>query len=1068
MACPPVLEPSSSLLTCPNNNSHQPQQQEQPPGVRKCGYLRKHKHGHKRFFVLRGARGEEAPPQAARLEYYESEKKWRSKSTGPKRTIALDSCLNIHKRADAKHKHLIALYTRDDYFALVAESEQEQDAWYQALTELLRESQPSGQGSPQHALLPGPSGEDVGYGQLGGGAQSSAAAYREVWQVTLKPKGLGQSRNLTGVHRLCLAARTVGLVRLNCERPSVTLQLMNIRRCGHSDHFFFMELGRSASTGPGELWMQADDSVVAQNIHETILEAMKALRELAEFRPRSKSQSSSSSSGGATAAGAGGFAAKCSRPISVPGRRHHHHHHPLVPLPPSQTALLRRSRTDTLAVAASSNVSCSSSSSRARTASEGDGCRTGSLAGSPMSPDAACVPLSRLHALGTTSCQQNGHATAMQTARAVALGHSPKSATEAAGLFQCLSSGSISISGSPSDPANFMAFEDLSSSPSGGDPLPCSSSSTASNHSNTPETPPGQQLDSYMAMECGRLCYRPYLWGSSGGDKYMLMRATFPTAGVSPKAICTPYPEDYGDVEIGSGGTSSSSSSHLGCSGGREEEESYVPMSPGVVSAWPTQGDHGSYTRTSPTCISAPQQILQPHPYKINSESSPDDSSYMHMWGTGTKLSVESPSGRLTNGDYINISSLPSTTSASPMTFPDDLSGLGPSYVYSPLSHTCLSQTSFLGEKDSDQYVLMKSPAGRLIHIAKGEAFPAACSHNTMPLHMHHSRTQSSLSQWAGSAQPSHLSLEPLLNNMNNHLLPHDPQSPSGEYINIGYSVELGSTNSASSPGLSGPHSSPISNSANLNIDGSQSSAISVGSYEEVLLLGPCPNSEQPDKHYLKSGAGRACLPSPLSEAGDYTEMVFMTVTTPSQLISHKPESARIASPVAGLKRLTLSGVEAFIFANLPPDPNYGAKVIRADPQGRRRHSSETFSSTTTVTPVSPSFAHNSKWHNSASVENVSLRKNEGLAKEQNSSPMCRETSAGFQNGLNYIAVDLADGDHLENGDQGKHPLSGNISGTYRKVDFLNHNLKKTTSVKGEFPCSNLYFCLWRLMGSWR
>uniref|UniRef100_A0A8C5RX09 Insulin receptor substrate 2 n=1 Tax=Laticauda laticaudata TaxID=8630 RepID=A0A8C5RX09_LATLA len=237
-----------------------------PPGVRKCGYLRKQKHGHKRFFVLRGPGGG---------AYYESEKKWRSKSAAPKRTIVLDACLNIHKRADAKHKHLIALYTRDEYFALAAESEPEQEAWYQAITELLHESQAAARGSPRRQS-PLASCEDFSYGPPGC-RPPAPAAYREVWQVTLKPKGLGQSRNLTGVHRLCLAARTVGLVRLNCDRPCVTLQLMNIRRCGHSDSFFFMELGRSASTGPGELWMQADDAVVAQNIHETILEAMKEL-----------------------------------------------------------------------------------------------------------------------------------------------------------------------------------------------------------------------------------------------------------------------------------------------------------------------------------------------------------------------------------------------------------------------------------------------------------------------------------------------------------------------------------------------------------------------------------------------------------------------------------------------------------------------------------------------------------------------------------------------------------------------------------------------------------------------
>uniref|UniRef100_A0A8C4VB75 Insulin receptor substrate 2 n=1 Tax=Falco tinnunculus TaxID=100819 RepID=A0A8C4VB75_FALTI len=228
-----------------------------PPPVpvfpRKCGYLRKQKHGHKRFFVLRGpSGGEEAG--GARLEYYESEKKWRNKSGAPKRVIALDSCLNINKRADAKHKYLIALYTKDEYFAVAAENEQEQEGWYRALTDLLNEGKAACQGSPHRHL----------------------ASPFSVWQVTLKPKGLGQSKNLTGVHRLCLSARTIGFVRLNCELPTVTLQLMNIRRCGHSDSFFFIEVGRSAATGPGELWMQADDSVVAQNIHETILEAMKA------------------------------------------------------------------------------------------------------------------------------------------------------------------------------------------------------------------------------------------------------------------------------------------------------------------------------------------------------------------------------------------------------------------------------------------------------------------------------------------------------------------------------------------------------------------------------------------------------------------------------------------------------------------------------------------------------------------------------------------------------------------------------------------------------------------------
>jgi insulin receptor substrate 1 len=49
------------------------------------------------------------------------------------------------------------------------------------------------------------------------------------------------------------------------------LQMVNIRRCGHKDGFFFMELGRHSPTGSGELWMQVDDAYIAQSMHEVLL-----------------------------------------------------------------------------------------------------------------------------------------------------------------------------------------------------------------------------------------------------------------------------------------------------------------------------------------------------------------------------------------------------------------------------------------------------------------------------------------------------------------------------------------------------------------------------------------------------------------------------------------------------------------------------------------------------------------------------------------------------------------------------------------------------------------------------
>ncbi|NXX48294.1 IRS2 protein, partial [Tricholaema leucomelas] len=956
----------------------------------------------------------------------------------------------------------------------------------------------------------------------------AAAAYREVWQVTLKPKGLGQSKNLTGVHRLCLSARTIGFVRLNCELPSVTLQLMNIRRCGHSDSFFFIEVGRSAATGPGELWMQADDSVVAQNIHETILEAMKALKELYEFRPRSKSQSSSSSSSGG-AAGVGGSGASATHPITVPGRRHHH----LVNLPPSQTGLLRRSRTDSLA-AGTKCTPC-----RVRTASEGDGCRL-----LPVLPGGGL---------------QNSRSMSMPTSHSPPSATSPLSLSSSSGLGsepvhshhpQRPSSGSASVSGSPSD-AGFMSFDEYGSSP-GGDLRPFSSSSTASNRSNTPEsvaeTPPvrdpGGSIDiyRYMAMErppSGRLCYRPCpdaaadkghrkrtyslttpcrqrpaqpQVSSASLDEYTLMRATFAgsagrlfpscQAGASPKVTYTPYPEDYGDIEIGSHRSSGSSSTNLGPpavggGGGEGDDDGYMPMTPGVAAAL-GQGSRGGddYMPMSPTSVSAPKQILQPRAgvgggspgngssYKTNSpgESSPDDSGYMRMW-CGSKLSVESSDGRLNNGDYINMSPRePHHGSQVPSLTPPDLF-LSPSGHGSgePPKPGCCSYSSLPRSyksqglaKDSDQYVFMNSP-GRIIPeeavcgAGQSPADTFTSSSHTVPSPLRHSRTESFLSQRCQRvARPSRLSFETvrtMLPSMNEHPLPSEPKSP-GEYINIDFGdaavyspPSLPADSPASSLGSgTGQRRSPLSDYMNIDFGSqspSQSGTVSVGSLE-ALSPGSSSSTSQPDGRYMKAAVGVACSSSP-SDGGDCTEMTFGMATTPPQPIVQKPESARVTSPTAGVKRLTLSGVEAFILSSPPPDPNRGAKVIRADPQGRRRHSSETFSSTTTVTPVSPSFAHNPKRHNSASVENVSLRKSEGLEEEQGSSPMCRETSAGFQNGLNYIAIDVVDGT-LANCDKARlkasRVLNGGINGVemsaYASIDFLSHNLKEANAVKGE------------------
>ncbi|KAI0220232.1 hypothetical protein LSAT2_028277 [Lamellibrachia satsuma] len=70
-----------------------------------------------------------------------------------------------------------------------------------------------------------------------------------------------------------------------------------------------MELGRSSSTGAGELWMQVEDTVIAQNMHEAILNQMKSANSSSDtvpsYRPRSRSSASDK---------------KSSRPINMPSR----------------------------------------------------------------------------------------------------------------------------------------------------------------------------------------------------------------------------------------------------------------------------------------------------------------------------------------------------------------------------------------------------------------------------------------------------------------------------------------------------------------------------------------------------------------------------------------------------------------------------------------------------------------------------------------------------------------------------------------------------------------------------
>nr|XP_015206852.1 PREDICTED: insulin receptor substrate 4 isoform X2 [Lepisosteus oculatus] len=958
--------------------------------VRKCGYLRKQKHGHKRFFVLRG----QSHLGPSRLEYYDSEKKFRNstRSTAtacpPKRVIPLYQCFTVNKRADAKSKHLIALYTKDEYFAMVAENEQDQEDWYAAISDLMNEGK---RGHLDSEEL------DDGYGTV-----TPGTVFKEVWQVNVKPKGLGQTKNLTGVYRLCLSSKSIHLVKLNSETPCVNLQLMNIRRCGHSESFFFIEVGRSSSIGPGEIWMQVDDSVVAQNMHETILETMKALKAFAEFRPRSKSQSSSSN------------------PLAFITTRRH-----LGNLPPSQTGLQRRSRTETIV---GTPPASKSGGYRFRTSSEGEGTMSRpfrSVTGSLIHLNAARMNLGRQEGGGGRYVRAAAGAPCHMRSASLPVSHfpsttSPVSVSSSSGHGSASDTltrpSSASICGSPSD-GGFNSSDEYGSSP-GDFRYFRVRSNTPDSLGNTPPIREENSLNDYMAMDRHReglgcsegpredcvevdkgfrkqahSLSRP--GSSSGVAVYQKMTQTTSSldepcaeaslvgssghraCSVSPKSGFCPYPEDYYQAKP-------PAYQHQG----NPKDDGYMPMMPGVV---PKRS--ADYVPMQPKTSSAPQQIVSPRCSQYV-----DSEGYMMMLPSGGYSPVQtcpqSSNGRVSNGPYMDMSQNGAPTHRKRSNdchcaqTPPDLPKSYSSYFSLPRSYKAPLRES----RESDEYVPMCSPAKPAYAVIE-------CSRRVVPSGPSptpgmHNGCQASVGGDGRAVRPTRLSLE--RHNFHSSLIVCEPPSP-GEYINIDYEQKalhtpcsLSAEGSPSSLGSSSEQRrSPLPDYMSLDLD----NAFPKGCSPQPMPVAP----RNPTDYSLP----QASTPSS-GRTDDYTEMTFNLGGEPS-------------SPSALVKQLRIIEPYPALPALSPPvEP----KVIRADPQGRRRHSSETFSSSPSAPSSAPQSSallmDGSKRHSSASFDSVWLRM-EGTGSLEvagdvgcsSSSRMCRNTSAGYQNGLNYIALDL-------------------------------------------------------------
>ncbi|KAH3711280.1 hypothetical protein DPMN_070784, partial [Dreissena polymorpha] len=233
-------------------------QYREAPGsdIVKQGTLKKLKTMKKKYFALR-ATSSSGP---SRLDYHDNEKKFRA-NQAPKRSIHLRTCFNINKKIDCKHKHALSIYLGSECFTVIADSELEQESWVDRLLEYQNEYLEDGEAPRPH--------------------------YDYVWQGVIKKKSKTSCTQIEGPYRLCLANKEVSLVEYEKFHPSYVFQFVSIRGCGHSDNFFFMEVGRSAVTGSGAVWMQVDDTLTAKTMHDKILSEMASARNQSEFRRRS-------------------------------------------------------------------------------------------------------------------------------------------------------------------------------------------------------------------------------------------------------------------------------------------------------------------------------------------------------------------------------------------------------------------------------------------------------------------------------------------------------------------------------------------------------------------------------------------------------------------------------------------------------------------------------------------------------------------------------------------------------------------------------------------------------------
>ena len=88
--------------------------------------------------------------------------------------------------------------------------------------------------------------------------------------MRIRNDGLAKRTKLGGECKLLKRGNRIFILQKKTDEIKVSFALENVKSSGYSHNFVLLEMGRSHAIGPGEIWIEADDALTAEDVHTVL------------------------------------------------------------------------------------------------------------------------------------------------------------------------------------------------------------------------------------------------------------------------------------------------------------------------------------------------------------------------------------------------------------------------------------------------------------------------------------------------------------------------------------------------------------------------------------------------------------------------------------------------------------------------------------------------------------------------------------------------------------------------------------------------------------------------------